>query len=340
MKFYKYILPSILALAAVSCTAPFDMQLDDDPVIFLESFPGSDEFVVFDIKPAYSKSNSPKKPEFRPEVILTVNGKPVPVAKNTGSCVTDKYPQTRYIAVYKPVPGDRMRVDVSYEGFASVYAETVVPAPFPSRKIDYRRELFGENELNVIYVTPEASDAHHGFALQIYEECEYVTGEGVDYYTGRYAGDRITENYMLAPGTMDGMAVSFDGGNMSIWRNDQEDAHKIMQIALPGYTSAGTDSYEHFFPYEGEYIIYDDMGEEIGKGIQRSRHKLILYSLSDEFYKYMVARELVDSNAGFFAGLAPSNFCYTNVKGGYGAFAAVSWVETDWITREFIENNR
>jgi hypothetical protein len=53
-----------------------------------------------------------------------------------------------------------------------------------------------------------------------------------------------------------------------------------------------------------------------------------------------VAQELILDNADFFAGIAPSNFCYSNIKGGYGAFAGIYRVETDCITREFIENNR
>ena len=71
-----------------------------------------------------------------------------------------------------------------------------------------------------------------------------------------------------------------------------------------------------------------------------SHTKLLLYTMSPEFYKYAVAQELILDNADFFAGIAPSNFCYSNIKGGYGAFAGIYRVETDWITREFIENNR
>ena len=50
--------------------------------------------------------------------------------------------------------------------------------------------------------------------------------------------------------------------------------------------------------------------------------------------------ELIEDNADMFAGLAPSNFCYSNIVGGYGIFGGVSIVETDWITPEFIEKNR
>jgi hypothetical protein len=99
-------------------------------------------------------------------------------------------------------------------------------------------------------------------------------------------------------------------------------------------------SYEEFFPEEGESIIYDEYGNETGVYKYTDRNKLVLYTMTQEFYKYKVAQELIIDNASMFAGLAPINFCYSNITNGYGAFAGVSIVETDWITREFIENNR
>jgi hypothetical protein len=89
---------------------------------------------------------------------------------------------------------------------------------------------------------------------------------------------------------------------------------------------------------EGEYVEYDDMGNMMTYKY-RERNKLFLYTLSEEFYKYELAQVLVYNNTDF-PGIAPANFCYTNINGGCGAFAGLARVETDWITKEFIENNR
>jgi hypothetical protein len=62
--------------------------------------------------------------------------------------------------------------------------------------------------------------------------------------------------------------------------------------------------------------------------------------MSEEFYKYRVASEYQKDYSTFTGFIAPSNYCYSNVENGFGAFAAVNVVETDWITKEFIENNR
>ena len=119
MRCFKYIGIVLLSVLGLSCSRAFDMQIDDTPVIFVESFPGTEEMVVFEILPAYSVSNSALKPEFRPEIVFTVNGREVPVVRNTGYCVSDRFAESYYIADYKAVPGDEMRVEVSSAGFDS-----------------------------------------------------------------------------------------------------------------------------------------------------------------------------------------------------------------------------
>ena len=338
MKFCRYILIVLTAFALCSCVIPFDLDLDDDPVIFLESFPGLEDHVSFKIKPAYSKSNSAVTPPFDPQIVFTVNGKEIPVRpyEGEGRNVPD------YIADYKAVPGDKMRIEVTSEGFESIYAETVIPDPFPSRKIDYRKEDFGDRQLDVVYVSPENDpQKHYAYGLQIYKEHISYLPDTTMMHTTRYTGDQITDFYDMAPETLDGMEINLGNGMMSIWKSPAVKGYSDpMMLALDTFSYNGEDTYYQFFVQEGEAYIYDDYGEKIGTYTYFSRNKLILYSLSEEFYKYAVAKELIGDNADFIAGLAPSNFCYSNVKGGCGAFAGVTFVETDWITPEFIENNR
>ena len=57
MKIFRYILLILVSMSAVSCFYAFDLDFDDEPVIYLESFPGATDMVVFKIDPAYSYSN-------------------------------------------------------------------------------------------------------------------------------------------------------------------------------------------------------------------------------------------------------------------------------------------
>lgn len=338
MKFCRYILTVLTAFALWSCTIPFDLDLDDDPVIFLESFPGLDDCVSFRIKPAYSKSNSAKYPEFDPQIVFTVNGKEISVYpyEGEGKDVPD------YIADYKAVPRDKMRVEVTCEGFESIYAETVIPDAFPQRKIDYRKEDLGDRELNVIYVIPD-NDPQKFFAygVQIFEEETNHLPDTTLVTSRSYTGNQITDYYDMAPRSLEGMKVDLGGNTMAVWKAGSYAGYNDkFLMALDGYSFNGQDTFSLLYVHDGERYIYDDYGNQTGTYTYSSRSKLRLFSLSEEFYKYAVAQELIGDNADFVAGLAPSNFCYSNVIGGYGAFAGVSCVETDWLTEEFIENNR
>lgn len=347
----KYIILILFAAICLSCGKPFDMDLDDEPIIYLESFPGVEDVVVFSILPAYSKSNSAVKPEFKPQIRFMVNGHEVPVALNKDYCISDKYENSYYIADYKPSPGDRMTIEVSSEGFKTVYAETSIPQPFPERKIDYRHNKLGEWSYDMVYVTfDDDVQTDIAYGIQVLHERIYTDVEGqTDTSVIRYSGDQITDDYDFAPGSMDGIRIYFDGfsvqryrDEISGWDDDNFNGRNTTLSMVVDTYSYGEDesSYDTFFEREYEQEWYDEYGESMGVYKTFSHNKLALYTMSEEFYKYVVAQELKDDNADFFAGIAPSNFCYTNVVNGYGAFAGVWREETDWITPEFIEKNR
>lgn len=193
----KYILTILVSIACVSCMQPFDLKFDDEPAIFLEAFPGVENVVVFTILPAYANSNTPETPEFHPHIVFTVNGEEVPVVQNIGYCVVDKYLETSYIADYKPVPGDEMRVEVTAEGFRPVYAETFIPELFPQRKVDYRRVPAGNKEYNVVSVTiDDDPDTDRAYGIQMRQQILQVYEDGkVESYSHNYVGGQIADDY-------------------------------------------------------------------------------------------------------------------------------------------------
>ena len=348
MKMFRYI-PYVLAiLAAASCMKPFDLKLDDEPIIYLESFPGVEDEVVFSIHPGYAYSNTALKPEFKPEIHFTVNGKEVPVILYDGR-YGDKYPESVYIADYKPLPGDKMTVEGHSEGVTSIYAETSIPVPFPERKIDFRVVETAERSYGVIFVSYK-DDAENtiAYGMQICEETVYYKpGEAPHKYSYVYAGDQIADDYEFAPQSFEGITMNFNG--WSVQNGDYiagwDDAlfsgqDKTISMVVHSYGTHGMTPEDSFYEHTFDNPVYNENNEVIDSYPGVSHTKLLLYTMSPEFNKYAVAQELILDNADFFAGISPSNFCYSNIKGGYGAFAGIYRVETDWITREFIENNR
>lgn len=347
MKILRYIHVLAASLLIFACTKPFDLGFEDSPAIFLESFPGVEDMVVFSIKPAYSYSNSATRPDFNPEIIFKVNGRAVPVVLNTGFCMSDKYYEDVYVADYKPVPGDEMTVEVSSEGFMPISARTTIPAPFPERKVYYRPVTFGGRELNVIsvrFLDDEETDCAYG--MQVYKESVVTDEDGnEDRSVMVYAGEQPSDDFDFAPASMDGIRLVFNGWfvgdaydydyNLAGWDDDRFNGEEE-ELSMTVHAYSG---YESFFESEQKNGYFDNDGVFHGFSTELYHNKLVLYTMSEEFHNYVVAQALVYENAGFFAGLAPSNFCYSNVEGGYGAFAGVYCVDTPWITKEFIENN-
>jgi len=345
MKILKYIYILAASLLLFSCTKPFDLGFEDRPAIFLESFPGIEDMVVFSIKPAYSYSNSATRPDFNPEIIFKVNGKEVPVVLNTGFCMSEKYFEDMYVADYKPAPGDKMTVEVSSEGFMPIFAQTTIPAPFPERKVSYRPVTFGGRELNVIsvrFLDDGKTDCAYG--MQVYKESVITNEDGTENISVTvYAGEQPSVDFDFAPASMDGIRIDFNG-----WYIDHDNSYTVAgwdddifngEEAELSMTVHAYNGYESFFEWEQKNGYFDNDGVFQGFSSELYHNKLVLYTMSEEFHNYVVAQALVYENAGFFAGLAPSNFCYSNVEGGYGTFAGVYCVDTPWITKEFIENN-
>lgn len=345
MKLLKYIYILAASLLFFSCTKPFDFGFEDGPAIFLESFPGIEDMVVFSIKPAYSYSNSATRPDFNPEIVFKVNGKEVPVVLNTGFCMSEKYFEDMYVADYKPAPGDKMTVEVSSEGFMPVSARTTIPTPFPERKVSYRPVTFGGRELNVISVRfLDDGNTDCAYGMQVYKESVITNEDGTENISVTvYAGEQPSVDFDFAPASMDGIRIDFNG-----WYIDHDNSYTVAgwdddifngEEAELSMTVHAYNGYESFFEWERKNGYFDNDGVFQGFSTELYHNKLVLYTMSEEFHNYVVAQALVYENAGFFAGLAPSNFCYSNVEGGYGAFAGVYCVDTPWITKEFIENN-
>lgn len=336
----KFIYIFLTLCAAVSCMTPFDLDYDDTPVIFLEAFPGADaEYIKFEIQPAYSKSNTAQKPPFNPEIIFEVDGNTVPV----------EYVEAEvgyYIAHHKPMPGEKMKISVTSEGFVGISAETVIPEAFPQRKIDYRKVESGLDKYScVVYVTPESIDPKWCYGIQFLNEYSYVDMSGPVDRIYKYSGLMFPDNEggydELVPMSMSAMSLELYGSSLWAWDGDQLDSSSCTFSLIPiSSWGSGIEAYESFFETSGERMQYDDEGNEVGVSEYVDHNKILLYTMTDEFYKYMVAKELETDYVGVVGVIAPSNFCYSNINNGYGAFAGVYVVETDWITKEFIENNR
>ena len=322
-----------------SCMIPFDPEYDENPVIYIEAFPGtSPDYIDIKIMPAYSKSNTPVMPAFNPEIVFEVNGKAVDVQ----SVNTD---EGLYRVVYSSKSGDKMTISVSSEGYPTAYAETSIPEAFPERKIDYQMVPSGIDSYdNVLYVTISDTDVAYGYGLQIYREITYEYPTGQERWIDKYAGNLYPDEEDfddMIPASLDAVDISLYGEYLWSWEGKfLENGKTTFAVQPQTYGIGHQGSYDSFFIEESEREMYDEYGNELGLVPYITRNKLLLYTMTEEFYKYRVAYEFQADYDGFVGFVAPSNYCYSNIENGFGAFAGICIVETDWITKEFIENNR
>ena len=339
MKKYIYILFIAVLCSMASCTVPFDPDFNENPMIFVEGFPGADaEYVKIKVMPAYSRSNTPVMIPFKPVITFKVNGTEIPV-----KCIDAD--GGYYKALHASKPGDKMSISVESEGFQSVYSETSIPEAFPKRKIDYRKVPSGVDTYeDVLFVTISDVNPKYSYGLQICNEVhEYYASETVE-RTFRYCGylyPRDAQLDEMVPITLEATCIRLYGEDLWSWNgNTLADGENTFTFMPAGYGYGGMDSYDAFFVQEGTSTRYDEHGNIIEEYQYLDRNKLLLYTISDEFYKYSIAQEFQGDNDGILSIIAPTNFCYSNIDNGYGAFAGIYIVETDWITKEFIENNR
>ena len=326
MKKITYIFLLVIGIASTSCMTVFDPDFDKTPVIYLESFPGMNaDKVLLSIEPGYSRSNTAEVIPFDPEIIFEVNGNVFPV-----ECIDVE--EGRYVSAYEPVPGDKLSISVSSKGFTSIFAQTTIPEPFPERKIDYRQVQSGIKEYdNVVYVTFSGAKPklHYGMYF-LYEKI--VNTEPEPYVrTDMYSGWVYPDPSDYGPTYLDAISLYQDGVNFLAWDGNRIDSQSCTLSVDPGSLS-----YETI----GEQEEYDDYGNFIGNVSYVSHTKIMLMSMTDEFYKYQVAQSHEADYSGLIGVIAPSSYCYSNIDNGYGAFAGVTIVGTDWITEEFIEKNR
>jgi hypothetical protein len=328
MKKVIYILMAIYFLGVTSCVKPFDPDYDLDPVIYLEGYPGADNgMVMFKIMPAYSKSNKAVAIPFRPDITFSVNDEVIAT-----DCIDQE--EGFYTASCDLKPGDNVRISVFSDGFTPAHAETVIPEAFPERKIDYGVEQLGDDTCSVVRVTIDKKNRAYAYGVQVCtHSAQVIDGE---YYedTYRYAGNLYPTDFEyseMSPMNLEAIDIQIRGEYLWAWEARMLDK---------GPNTFSIQTYDDLYISEGDIVIYDEYGNEASTYHYIRKNKLVLYSMSEEFYKYRVAYEYQRDYSGFTGFIAPSNYCYSNVENGFGVFAGVNVIETDWITEEFIENNR
>lgn len=234
-----------------------------------------------------------------------------------------------YVSSYRPVSGDKVRIEVEKEGFKPISAESVVPVKPALLNLtveDVSRQENGYYVSSRVYKITfrDAPSANNCYLIRVQEsKCDYEydsDSEEKFFFTGKYSWDKVYLDYSTEPVFSNKISVldklmgnDWLSGNSGRPFSDELFNGKEYTLKISGYTNYyGNYPPSYPPPSEADTIF--------------NYCKVYLYQVSESYYKYLSAlAELDDSSLNndlVSAGLAePIRVC-SNIQGGTGILGA------------------
>lgn len=303
-----------LALLLGACEMKFEIKdVDGEDRIYVECTASTlsdvSEITVIGVR----SINKPAKDYSTPsglDVKMTVDGREVEI------CPVESYANEERFAYEGAVePGQKIRIDVAADGYASAYAETEVP--YPLEDFDVRLEDMGEEYYRLVLEYPDdpkTTDMYGAFFMtrKIRESADGTVSE---YETGHY------DSFVHESDDFDVSTMRFmyhDGIEMAVWNDSRA-------------VSGGRQSVEFQIKRSKDYehSITDYFGED--RAMMRPQYRLVLLKLSPEYYRYVNGQWDSNNNVLSWVGLSAATFTYTNVIGGLGVLGSFSATPSEWL---------
>lgn len=296
-----------VALSVWSCeyTAVLS-SLPDDARIYLECIPGlPDETAVIVGVASPCQGTVPVADLSGTEIHISAGGHPVAL-KYDGMAFDGT--SVSFVIDGRFAPGDRVLCHVSVPGLGNVSAESTVP-PAPEAFLRMERSANGEN-LNFYVDVDDPLGADYyavSFARKAVEH--YGTGVKEDLRSPAF-------EVLSVDGTFYGANADLrrSGEQPFFFSDDRSSCDGVLSFAVScAYVQDTVHDYDSFGKFGIAYM-----------------YRVRVYRLSQEFYRYCLARYSIDNDELSSLGWAPSNFSYTNVLGGFGVLGAVCCLDLGW----------
>ncbi len=237
--------------------------------------------------------------------------------------------------IYLPrviAPGDEISVHIECEGFDPVDAVTVMPERFGIDSLSLSVEDIQGVKLNLFSLKMDRQPSDDEFV-------GVVINRNVDeLLEGEWNGGLVFHDVisvMPVVGVSTDPALEMAQLNYPVF-NDID-----VLTLIPGKAfkdGVVTLSEVDFSDFENPYMLddaeLDDDTEEPEILDRRVIYDVYLMGVSEEFYRYCLARYKSERDFLAMMGLAPAQFAWSNIKNGFGVFAAINpvykpFLETD-----------
>ena len=303
-----------------SCTYSF--ELDDvgaSPKLVLYSYPGCSDTTVVSLSRSLPVSQKGELVQGLKgaDVRLSVNGEAISLSWTDDSI--PGVPAQSYYAVKSYKDGDKVSITAMAEGVKAVSSATVIPSKFPLTSIDLALNDGEPNQLQFqIHFTDNVSTEDY-YAVK-------VERKQLFWNNGKYS----EKNSSLALNLDNEPLLNNSSGLDDILMIENEFYHNLYywadtKIQGKSYTLRLNTNYEA--DYEDDFITPDGY-EHIKKQV---KYRITLYSLSQEFYRYLKSLNDQKNNGLGNSELAPIRSTYTNVVNGIGVVGGCRMLQTEWI---------
>ena len=303
-----------------SCTYHF--KLDDmavSPKLVLYSYPGAGDTTVVHLSRSLPLN---QKGEIESglrdaEVSLTVNDKTTRLAWTNDSI--PGVPARSYYAVQKYKDGDRVSISVAAGDQKVASSGTVIPPPFPLESIELVQKPENQGTIQFRICFTDDVSTRNWYALQVEQKQMYWSNDVYTETVSSIKFDLDDEPLLHTSSGLDDILMIENEfyRNLYFW-NDEKIQGKRYTLRL---NTNFRDNYENDF-------ITPDGFEHIKSVV---KYRVIMYSLSEEFYRYLKSLNDQKNNTFGSSELAPIRATYTNVKNGIGIVGGCRIFQTQWL---------
>lgn len=306
-----------LLFSVTGCEFEFDVHSNAKPGLYLQTMADlSCDRLAFHLEhaaPAQGNTND-IPPLSVSRFMVTLDGRSLDLQLDSAGYYSAVFPDGGSSLLK---PGSTVEVEVSADGLPSVSSSCRIPRNVALDSLGHSRDTIMMLPIDIFTIALEKQP----------DEDQYVA---IRLVMEKWEDGSLVEEKCLSPMLGTGTdtetevaQVRFDNG--WIVENDVRDG--IVTVAPASAFRDGTmvlpvmDFSSMFPPTEG----LDDPTEE---SVRSSVYKVQAVSVSESFYRYALA--CYKSNTDFMAmmGMAPANFAWSNVEGGFGVCAATGeWSE-------------
>lgn len=320
MKLNKYLSGAVVLSLVSSCTyyTPLD-EVNEPSRLVLYCYPGNGENTVVRLSrslPVGSKNAPAFSPE-KAEVHFFLNGEEQPL-----QWTDDSLPGIPAQSFYRPGrlnERDLVRITAAADGMKAVTSSTAVPKPFLADSIRMERKPSDPGKLQFRIHFTDRKDTDNYYAVRVENKQIHNLNGNYNEWIYDLHFDLEKEPLLNTNTGLDDILMREENyyQNLYFW-DDTRISGKSYTLRLT--TNYMPDSEDTYDSPEGEvHAVY------------KYQYRISLYSLSEEFYKYLKSMNDQHNNELGKTELAPIRATYTNVTNGIGLVGGCRFTQTQWL---------